>query len=218
MFEFDCVIMWLNSHSLLVQFQSIWKCEDVWVLRLNLEFHFHLNRPRIWEWVLDSLKFHIVQYFLKNFSVEFNQNESFNQSSIYPNEKIKQSNEKESISERNEKFTELSWMFFVFQFQTIKPSITNLFFFLLLFIVVHYCCWNWKRNSIFNESKMRNEIIHKLTKLNNDKNKTKKWQRYFGSKKLSISILNFVSWERDKFPFEKTQLHKSKRISNLFVN
>jgi hypothetical protein len=45
MFEFDCVMMWLNLHSLLVQrkIQSNWKCEDVPVLRLSLEFHFRLN-------------------------------------------------------------------------------------------------------------------------------------------------------------------------------
>jgi hypothetical protein len=40
------------------------------------------------------------------------------------------------------------------------------------------------------------EIIHKLSKLNNDKNKTKIWQEYSERNKLSISILNFVSWER----------------------
>jgi hypothetical protein len=43
MFEFDCVMMLLNLHALLVHFQSIWKCEDVSVLRLSLEFHFHLK-------------------------------------------------------------------------------------------------------------------------------------------------------------------------------
>jgi hypothetical protein len=69
MFEFDCVMMWLNSHSYFVHIQSIWKCEDMSMLRLSLEFHFLLNSSPIWEWVLDSLKFHIVQYFLKNFSV-----------------------------------------------------------------------------------------------------------------------------------------------------
>jgi hypothetical protein len=47
-------------------------CEDVSMLWLSLEFHFQLNSISIWEWVLDSLKFHIVQYFLKNFSVELN--------------------------------------------------------------------------------------------------------------------------------------------------
>jgi hypothetical protein len=39
------------------------------MLRLSLEFHFHLNSLSIGEWMLDSLKFYIVQYFLKNFSV-----------------------------------------------------------------------------------------------------------------------------------------------------
>jgi hypothetical protein len=40
MFEFDCVMMWLNSHPLLVvqrKIQTIWKCGDVSVLRLSLE-------------------------------------------------------------------------------------------------------------------------------------------------------------------------------------
>jgi hypothetical protein len=83
MFEFDCVMLWLNSSSHFVSIHSIWTCEDVSVLRLSLEFHFRLNRPRIWEWVLNSLKFHIVQYFLQNFSVlclriEFNENETIN--------------------------------------------------------------------------------------------------------------------------------------------
>jgi hypothetical protein len=40
MFEFDCVMMWLNWYSFVVQIQQFSKCEDVWELRLSLEFLF----------------------------------------------------------------------------------------------------------------------------------------------------------------------------------
>jgi hypothetical protein len=60
MFEFDCVMMWLNWHSLFVQFQiqSIWKCEDVSVLsedNNNNEIFLSTFKKKqfknVWKWV-----------------------------------------------------------------------------------------------------------------------------------------------------------------------
>jgi hypothetical protein len=84
MFEFDCVMMllYLYSHShfvgqIQIQIQSIWKCEGVSMLRLSLEFHFHLSSFSKWEWALDSLeKFTLFNTFFKIFLlnwIQFNQ-------------------------------------------------------------------------------------------------------------------------------------------------
>jgi hypothetical protein len=87
------------------------------VLRLSLEFHFLLNSLSICEWVLDSLKFHIVQYFLRNFSIvlccdefKFNQSIHFQQRKTDNQKKRQETNQIRMCQWENREFTGWRWM------------------------------------------------------------------------------------------------------------